>query len=157
MPTLNANPSDRPGTCGIMVRFADRNDLGFVAQDGYVSRDVVAAKIDAGEVLIAEKDTIPVGYLRIEYLWSRVPYITLIRVLPEHRKEGVGKALLAFLERALESAGHTVLLSSSQADEPEPQAWHRHVGFAECGRLEMINDGVDEIFFRKDLSPENTT
>lgn len=157
MPTLNANPSDRPGARGIMVRFAERKDLSFVAQDGYVSRDIVAAKIDAGEVLIAEKDALPVGYLRIEYLWSRVPYITLIRVLPEHRKEGVGKAVLAFLERALESVGHTVLLSSSQADEPEPQAWHRHVGFAECGRLEMINDGVDEIFFRKDLSPESTT
>jgi len=136
-----------------MVRLADRGDLSFVAQDGYVSRDIIAAKLDAGEVLIAEKDSIPVGYLRIEYLWSRLPYITLIRVLPEYRKQGVGKALLAFLERKLESAGHTVLLSSSQADEPEPQTWHRHMGFTECGRLEMINDGVDEVFFRKDLFP----
>jgi GNAT superfamily N-acetyltransferase len=136
-----------------MVRFADESDLSFVAQDGYVSRDIIARKIDAGEVLIAEKNTIPVGYLRIEYLWSKLPYITIIRVLPDHRKEGVGKALLAFLECELARAGHSILLSSSQADEPEPQSWHRHVGFTECGRLAKINDGVDEVFFRKRLSP----
>lgn len=45
-----------------------------------------------------------------------------------------------------------MLLSSSQADEFEPQTWHRHMGFVECGRLEGINEGgVDEVFFRKQL------
>lgn len=137
----------------MMVRFADQKDLSFVAQDGYIPREVVASKIDAGEVVVAEHDATPVGYLRIEYLWSRLPYITLIRVLPDHRRAGVGRALLGFLERELERAGHTMLLSSSQADEPEPHAWHRHVGFTECGRLERINDGgIDEVFFRKELS-----
>ena len=146
----------------VNVRNATPRDLDFVNQDGYVPVHTVARKIEAGEVLVAERDSVPVGYARIEYLWSRMPYIALIRVLPDSRRHGVGRALLAFLEEQLRAAGHSVLLSSSQADEPEPQAWHRHMGFVECGRLEAINaDGVDEVFFRKELrkpkgSPNDT-
>jgi len=37
-------------------------------------------------------------------------------------------------------------------DEPEPQAWHRRVGFSECGVLTGINEGsVGELFFRRRL------
>lgn len=134
------------------VRYATQRDLTFVTQDGYVPVHTVARKIEEREVLVAERDSVLAGYVRIEHLWSKVPYIALIRVLPDFRRHGVGRALLGFLEEQLRAAGHTVLLSSSQADELEPQAWHRHMGFVECGRLEGINEGgVDELFFRKEL------
>lgn len=136
----------------ISVRYAAPRDIDFVAQDGYVPVATIERKIDASEVVVAELDSLPVGYLRLEYLWSKLPYIGLIRVLPAARRRGVGRALLRFLEMELREAGHRVLLSSSEAGEPEPQAWHRHMGFVECGRLEAINEGgVDEIFFRKEL------
>jgi GNAT superfamily N-acetyltransferase len=137
----------------IRVRYAERADIEFAGQDGYIPAETLARKIDASEVIIAESEHVCVGYARLEYLWSRIPYIALIRVSGEHQRRGVGRALLGFLEEALREAGHGVLLSSSQADEPEPQRWHRHMGFRECGRLRGINDGaVDEIFFRKELS-----
>lgn len=136
------------------VRYATPRDLDFVSQDGYVPVHTVARKIEVGEVLVAERDSALAGYLRIEYLWSKLPYIALIRVLPDSRRHGVGRAMLAFLEQQLRAAGHTLLLSSSQSDEPEPQAWHRHMGFVECGHLEAINaGGVDEVFFRRHLQP----
>ena len=69
----------------------------------------------------------------------------------KYRRQGVGKALLRFIETFLREAGHEALYSSSQADEPEPQAWHRHVGFEECGFIAGINDGIGEVFFRKSL------
>jgi GNAT superfamily N-acetyltransferase len=92
------------------------------------------------------------GYVRWEFLWSLVPYVALIRVLPAHRRQGVGRALVAFLEKRLRSQGHTTLYSWSQADEAEPQAWHRHMRFEECGIIAGINEGgVGEVFFRKRL------
>lgn len=136
----------------IEVRHANPGDLPFVAQDGYLPQSTVLRKIESGEVLVAELDGRSVGYLRIEYLWSKLPYIALIRVMPEYRRMGVGMALLRLLEEKLRDAGHDLLLSSSEAGEPEPQAWHRHMGFEDCGRLEGINaGGVDEVFFRKAL------
>ena len=144
----------------IVIRFARFDDLDFAHQDGYISTEVLKRKIDAQlalnpdrieDILIAERNGKRVGYVRLEYLWSIVPYISLIRVLPEYHRQGVGKALLRFIETFLREAGHKVLYSSSQADEPEPQAWHRHVGFEECGFIAGINEGVGEVFFRKDL------
>jgi hypothetical protein len=48
--------------------------------------------------------------------------------------------------------GHAQLYSSSQENESAPQAWHLHMGFAECGFISRFNaGGVGEVFFVKDL------
>jgi len=105
-------------------------------------------------VVVAEWDGRAAGYARLEFLWSHIPYLGLVRVLPEYQRRGVGQAMLRYLEAHLCAQGHTALYCSSQADEPEPQAWHRRMGFAECGIIAGINKGgVGEIFFRK-LLPE---
>ncbi len=144
----------------IVIRFARHDDLDFAYQDGYIPAEVLKRKIEGQlavnpksieDVVLAEWNGKRVGYVRLEYLWSTVPYISLIGVLPEYRRQGIGQALLRFIETFLREAGHEALYSSSQADEPEPQAWHRHVGFVECGYITGINEGVGEVFFRKSL------
>ena len=136
----------------VKARWAAQADLEFVSQDGFIPREVVTRKIDQRECLIVEMDCQPAGYLRLEYLWSLVPYIALIYIQKEHRKQGCSRVLLDFVIRRLQEQGHHWLYSSSQADEPEPQAWHRHMGFTECGVINGINEGeVGEIFFRRSI------
>lgn len=135
-----------------VVRRATPADLAFVSQDGYLPEWIVRRKIAEGDVLVAWRGDTPIGYLRLERLWSRLPYIELIRVLAPYRRTGVGRALLSHVETELVAQGHDALYSSSQADEPEPQAWHRRMGFEECGMLSGVNaGGVGEVFFRKRL------
>ena len=134
------------------VRRARIDDREFVGRDGYISNETLQRKIEAGEVLLAEREGKPVGYLRLEYLWSDVPYIALIHVLETLREQGIGRALLGHLEQSLHNDGHKALYSSSQADEAPPQAWHRHMGFVECGFIAGINEGgIGEVFFCKAL------
>ena len=84
--------------------------------------------------------------------WSAIPYIALIRVEQAFWGRGLGRAALAYLEACLRERGQALLLSSSQADEPEPQAWRRAMGFEECGILAGINaGGVGKVFCRKRL------
>jgi GNAT superfamily N-acetyltransferase len=136
----------------ISARLATAADLDFVQPEQYLPPEIVRRKIEWREVFVAEYDGVAAGFLLLEYLWSKVPYVALIRVRPEYRRRGVGKALLAFVEEFLRGQGHTALYSSSQVDEAEPQAWHRHVGFAECGIIAGINEGgVGEVFFGKRL------
>ncbi|MHA2026608.1 MAG: GNAT family N-acetyltransferase [Candidatus Thorarchaeota archaeon] len=138
----------------VLVRFAGPDDLEWsVVEDNYVTEQVIRHKIVQNEIVIAELDGQPIGYLRLEYLWSNIPYIGVIFVIELYRHEGVGRKILAFLEDYLRSMGHDQLISSSQVNEPEPQAWHRAVGFSECGMISCINEGgIGEVFFRKPLN-----
>jgi GNAT superfamily N-acetyltransferase len=137
----------------ISVRFAAHDDLGFVGREGRVAADVLRRKVEWREVVVAEQGGELVGQLRLEYLWSVVPYVALVFVAEGRRRRGVGKAMLRFAEEFLSGRGYDALYSSSQADEPEPQSWHRRVGFEECGYIAGVNRGVGEVFFRKRLAP----
>jgi GNAT superfamily N-acetyltransferase len=136
----------------ISVRFATPADLDFLQQRSHASAKILKRKVEWQEIVVAEWKGNPIGSLQFEYLWSLVPYIALIYVLPEYQRQGVGRALLHFVETVLREQGHRVLYSSSQVDESDPQAWHRQVGFEECGIIAGINKGVSELFFRKMLS-----
>lgn len=133
----------------VSARLAAIEDLEFVSQDDYLPYEVVARKIALGECFIVEGNGQPAGYLRLEMLWSLVPYIALIHIQEADRKQGLSRVLLDFVRDHLRGKGYHQLYFSSQADEPEPQAWHRHLGFEECGVINGINEGgVDEVFFR---------
>ena len=134
----------------VHVRGAEGSDLDWLAEhDGHLDRAQLERKVAAGEVLVAEIDGQRAGLLRLDHLWSRIPFIAQIRVLEPARRRGVGRTLVAFACEQARRDGVHVLLSSSQADEPAPQAWHRAAGFEECGFVAGINEGdVDEIVFR---------
>ena len=135
----------------IKVRFAKTKDFDFLNSNIYISEEVLRRKIEWQELIVAEKKDIQVGFIQLEYLWSLVPFISLIKVLPNFQKQGVGKQLLEFIESFLIENKHKEIYSSSQVDEAKPQEWHRHVGFKECGMISGINEGIGEVFFRKHL------
>jgi GNAT superfamily N-acetyltransferase len=66
-----------------------------------VPPEVIRRKITLGEIAIAEIDATRFGYLRLEYLWSRLPYIGLIWVDEQRRRQGIGRAVLEFIEKGL--------------------------------------------------------
>jgi len=113
---------------------------------------VLAARIAERRLAIAEANSQTLGVLHLEYFWGTKPYIALIRVLPSSQRVGVRRALLVFVGSVLRKEGQTQLYSSSQTNESAPQAWHRHMGFVECGFIARINaGGVGEVFFVKEL------
>jgi len=137
----------------LRIRFAEPEDEPTCRRmDPYLPAPVLTHKIALHELVLVEIAGKAIGYVRLEYIWGKVPYIGLIWLEPQYRGQGIGKAVLSFLEAHLRERGCTFLLSSSQVNEPEPQAWHRAVGFRECGIIAGLNEGgVGEVFFRKDL------
>lgn len=138
----------------VSIRLAVPDDLSWCAEtDPHIPPDVHRRKIALDEVLLAVAGERIIGCLRLEYLWSLVPYIAVVYVWEEDQRKGVGRALVEFTREFLLARGHSTLYSSSEAGEPEPQAWHRAIGFQECGFIAGINDGgVGEVFFRLELS-----
>lgn len=136
----------------VNVRLAQAADLNAVNLDRYVPDEIILKKIAAEEVFLLTVDGRPAGYLRLEYHWSCVPYIALVHISEPYRGQGYSHNLLGFVEDFLRDKGYDVLYSSSTVNEAEPQAWHRHMGFEECGFIAGMNEGgVGEVFFRKRL------
>ena len=134
----------------IVVRFATKDDLkALLVFDRGTRLDVLESKIDLFEIMVAERLGEVIGYLKLEYIWSKLPYISLIIMKSEFRGRGIGTLMLNYLTDFLKMNGFEILLSSSQVDEVAPQHWHRKRGFSECGILSGINEGgVGEVFFK---------
>ena len=135
---------------GIHVRVAGEGDLAWLVEhDGHLGEADLRPKVAASEVFLAEVGGRPAGLVRIDLLWSWIPVVA--QVLEGDRRRGVGRAMMEFVRARARAQGVGFVLSSSAADEAEPQAWHRAVGFEECGFVARLNhDAVGEVFFRQD-------
>ena len=135
----------------IEVRTANDDDFAWcVHMDAHTPPQAIRRKIRDGEILIAEENGERAGFLRFEYLWSHMPFIAQILVEENRRGRGIGRRMLKAFETRARDAKAPFILSSSMPTEPRAQAWHRKMGFKECGFLAGINDGgIGEVFFIK--------
>ena len=137
----------------IQIKFASNEDKQLILKhEDYLKEKRLSQILENNEIILAYDKERNIGYLRYQLFWTKLPYLTLIIVDKEYRKKGVGRSLLLFLEKHLRSLGFNRLLSSSTANESDPQAWHKKVGFKEVGLVDEINiDGVGEKFFLKNI------
>lgn len=135
------------------IRLANENDLiSCIELDLHKNSEKIKNKICMKEVFVAENNNEIIGCLKIEYIWTHLPFISYIVIKDNFRKAGLGKAMITYLEEYLKNSGQNTLLSSTMTDALPQQKWHKKNGFKECGILCGINDhGVGELFFKKEL------
>ncbi len=140
----------------ITIRFAEAADLiACLSFDNTGSLESLESAIINHDVIVAQRLGEIVGYLRLQYIWSKIPFISLILIKTEFRGRGIGASMLNYLVEFLGMNGFKVLLSSSQVNEEGPQHWHRKMGFTEAGILCGINEnGIGEVFYKLDCSKE---
>ncbi|MGO6971690.1 GNAT family N-acetyltransferase [Rhizobium leguminosarum] len=138
----------------VEVAHAGRADIGWlVREDASAGEAWVLRCVALGEYLVAREAGEIVGFLRFSRFWGRVPYMEMIRVLPGHRRSGVGTALFLAWEDAMRDDGARLLMTSSECDESRPQDWHRRNGFSETGAIELPGlQSVPEVFFIKQIA-----
>lgn len=133
-----------------ITRLAQNSDIPLLqAIDSWPKEAIWKQKIHSQEVIVLELDQKIIGVIRYSVLWTSVPFMGLIEIFAEHQKKGYSILLLDFLKQHLRNQGFVALLSSSQTNEPEPQAWHSHMGFTTNGIIENIADeGIGEVVYR---------
>lgn len=135
------------------VRLARTDDIPALhALDEWPKESAWRRLIANEEAIVLEAGGKVVGMAHYTVLWTTVPFLSMIVLDEAHRGQGHSRAIVDFLCQQLRDQGYVALLSSSQTDEPEPQAWHRHLGFASNGIIENIaDDGIGEVVFRLEL------
>ena len=134
----------------VSIRSAGAADLSWLCErDRHVDPDELAGIVRLERVLLVEVDGRAAGWLRWGKFWDEIPFMNMLFVDSEVRREGAGRRLVQHWETAMRQAGHTQVLTSTLADE-SAQHFYRRLGYVDCGGL-LLPGEATEIFLRKDL------
>ncbi len=115
------------------IRIATRADLPFLAtHDVHIAPAEREQVLSLHRILLMEVDGQPVGWLRWGMFWDNTPFMNLLFLLDGYRRMGLGRQLVAHWEALMCAAGHTFVMTSTQANE-DAQRFYRHLGYRDVG------------------------
>lgn len=139
------------------ARFSDIASLEAIdTATGFNERPVVHLEhAHRGRTVIALVGDTAIGYLRSGWLIQsrRAPMIEMIRIIPDHQRQGIGRALVNEAGAAKLEEGYTHLYSSVAQQEAGAWEFLEHVGFEPCGHVQLRDQADPQIIFSKDLRP----
>ncbi|MHB1001770.1 MAG: GNAT family N-acetyltransferase [Armatimonadota bacterium] len=136
----------------ISVRKANRCDLkSILAMDekaiGNTSRGgILNDAVAAGQCLIAEIGSEPVGFAVFEQSFYGQGFISLLIVHPKYRRQGVGKAIISFIE---ENYPTNKLFTSTNESNLPMQNICESSRFSKSGYIENLDEGDPEVIYYK--------
>ena len=138
----------------MLIRSATQNDLHFLARlalrlwEEHTEEELFAEFSDIfatgqAQFFLAFENDSPIGFaqcqLRHDYVEgtdsSPVGYLEGIFVLPDYRRRGCARALLAACEDWARLQGCTEFASDCELQNSESLAFHLHAGFSEANRI----------------------
>lgn len=135
----------------MLIRNAANKDTIFCNSiDPHITSTQLTTKIQHGEILLAVKETEPIGYLRYNYFWDEIPFMNLLIVLEEYRGQNIGTQLVEFWETTMKQRGYDQVLTSTQENE-NAQNFYRKLGYHDIGTLLIKPDEAPELFLTKNL------
>jgi hypothetical protein len=79
------------------IRIASQNEYRqLVELDHHISAEMLAHKIDEGEIIVAIENTSIIGWLRYGYFWDSIPFMNILTVIEEYRWKGIGTQLTTY-------------------------------------------------------------
>ena len=134
------------------IRRASRSDLPMLlAVDPRLESDPVRARtvpllLDAGLSWVAEAEGRAVGYvIATTHFFSR-PFIDLVVVAEDRRRQGIGTALMAACEAA---HGDDRIFTSTNESNAPMRALLARAGYQVSGVIENLDPGDPELVFVK--------
>ncbi len=134
------------------IRRAGRSDLpALLAVDPRLESDAVRARtvpllLDAGLSWVAEAEGQAIGYVIATTHFFARPFIDLVVVAEDRRRQGIGTALLAACEAAHDD--DRIFTSTNESNAPM-RALLAAAGYQVSGVIENLDPGDPELVFVK--------
>ncbi len=139
------------------IRPADSGDLSDIQNINTVigwpyehHDDFYLECIGHDQCFVAESDDEVVGYFCYQMLWGNTAFLSLVKVLPDHQRQGIGTALMTYAEDMLRERGEEYYLSSSEVVNTAGQSWHSKNHYESVGTLDL--PWGQETFYKKMLN-----
>lgn len=93
------------------------------------------------------------GAVGVRLAWLRGPYVQFLGILPEMQRQGIGTAVLDWVEREARAGNDRNLwIAASQINTPAIHLYEQ-LGFRDAAWLDsLVSEGRTEILMRKQLS-----
>lgn len=130
----------------VLIRRGTDADLPVLAEmERRDEREVTETSLtDGGQLLVAERDGVPVGYAAVDHSFFRRGFVRQLYVTPAHRRRGVASRLL---DEAVALCGTArVFTSTNLSNRPMQQLLHA-LGWQPCGMVEGLDEGDPEVFY----------
>jgi GNAT superfamily N-acetyltransferase len=114
-----------------------------LARDGHETARLLRALAD-GNVLVADVDGRVAGFVAFDYMFFDRGFINYLTVHAEHRRHGIGTALMR--AAADTCTTHDVFTSTNQSNGPM-QALLAKLGYTRCGQADQLDPGDPEWFY----------
>jgi GNAT superfamily N-acetyltransferase len=99
---------------------------------------------------LVEVDGQEAGLVSVRDPWLKGPYLELLALLPPFQSQGLGSAILAWLEREAVAGGARNLWVCASSFNKRALRFYEQHGFARAATLPgLVADGYDEILLRK--------
>ena len=130
--------SDAPVIAG-MSRDLIETGLGWSWTPQRVARSL---RDPNANVIVASVQQRVVAFALMKYLENEA-HLLLFAVTPAHRRTGLGRALMAWLEETVLVAGIGTIELEVRARNAGARGFYRHLGFAECEIIDGYYRGVE--------------
>ena len=112
-------------------------------------RKEIAHAIDTKTCFVAQKDDLIVGYIISDRTFYGQPFIWSLMIHPQYRHEGIGAALMRYIET--HASGEKLFTSTNQSNLPMQHLCEK-LGFTKSGIIENLDEGDPEIVYFKRLA-----
>ncbi len=141
------------------IRQAQENDVKAICAFNHIAqvqeqrRQFIRDSMRNGIAQVAVVDGKVVGYSVIEHSFFARGFIAMLLVHPDHRRSGIGSALVRHVESLCKS--DRIFTSTNESNLPM-QALLEKQGYTRSGVVDDLDPGDPELFYSKRLKEQTT-
>lgn len=115
------------------IRTAAMTDAELLLQhDHHISGQELESIIRLGRVYIAEHENGFAGWLRYGLFWDNTPFMNMLYLLEDFRRQGFGTELMRFWEGKMGKAGYGFVMTSTASNECAQHFYYK-LGYTAIG------------------------
>ena len=134
-----------------IIEYSDVHCVEFLkTYDKHIKPEMIPIKIQNKEIIVVKEMEKTFGWLRFGYFWDNTPFMNMLFILEEYRRNGIGKALVDYWEKEMDKKGFDLVLTSTLSTE-DAQHFYRKLGYKDSGCLLLESEHSLEIILSKKL------
>ncbi|MDE6661164.1 MAG: GNAT family N-acetyltransferase [Anaeroplasmataceae bacterium] len=100
------------------MRLAVYKDLDFLTgHDPHISYRALRESIENKRVYILEMNYNIIGWIRYNLFWDNTPFLNMLYILEEYRRQGLGAFMLEYWENQMQVQGYETVMTSTLVHE----------------------------------------